>query len=153
MKIEEQPEASSRRAFLLALPKKWFVRLTSIFVLLAVCAWAVEAIWEGRDIIAVIIIAALVIYVIRKSIELFPIPKAMQAYFTEQKRLSDLYPSHHYKSWLWYGIVISLYQSWCYYGGHPVSTLTLAITAIFLSVGLVATIIWHVKHRNNVRVT
>ncbi len=148
MKIEEQPAARSRRAFLQALSKTWFVRLASIFLLLALCVWAAEAIWEGRDLLAVIIIAALVIYVIRKSIKLFPIPKAMQAYFAEQERLSGLYPSHRYKSWLWYGIVISLHESWRYYGGYPVATLTLAILALFLSVGLVATIIWHVKHRN-----
>jgi len=153
MKAEEQIETVSRRSFLQALPNTWFVRLMSALLVLALCVWAAEAIWNGRDLIAVIIIATLVIFGIRKAIELFPVPKRIQSYLAEQERLSNLYLSHRYKSWLWFGLATLLHVSWRYYNGHEAPLLTLVIVAVFLIVGLVATIIWHLRHRKIWRVT
>jgi hypothetical protein len=153
MNSEEQTETVSRRDYLQRLTHTWFIRLLAVISIVGLCIWAAAAIWKGRDLIAIVIIVFLVVYGLRKAIDLFPIPAKIRLILAKRDRLSALYASHRYKSWLWLGVIGLLHALWRYYDGLPVRELTLGIAVFFFCVGLVATIIWHFKHGNTKRVT
>jgi hypothetical protein len=151
MSSQEQIETTTRRSFLRNLPKTWQGKVIIALTFLALCFFAAWGIWVGRDLFALIIIAILVIYGIRSLTDALPFSSNSRVRWAENERLSELFPSYRYKFLLWLGIGVLLPKIWHYSQGQAILAEDLVVPFVFITCGLVATIVWHIRHSKNQR--
>jgi hypothetical protein len=151
MNSQEQIEVTPRRTFLQNLPKTRLGKFLLTASFIGLCFVAALAIWRGRELFALVIIAILVLYGIRAITDALPLSSKTREWMAEDARLSELYPSYRYKFFLWLGIGFLIPKIWHFYQGKAISGEDLIVPLALIVCGLVATIIWHFRHSKNER--
>jgi hypothetical protein len=137
----------SRRELLLAALRSPAARILLSLVLLATSIGVIVALWKGRDLVAALLILALVIFSTNFAWELLPFSVATRARWQRSRQLDKLYPIRQYRVALWVGIGMAAPRIWQACRGGQLGAQELLVPLVFTLIGLIAHIIWHFQHQ------